>query len=700
MARFQKKITSSLVNHWKTIKRDITEWSSANLSAKPRATKRGTAAWLNRAGAVDTMPLPSSTIPTDTTRQAETSPFKRRRRSALSSRMDEYAQKVVQLLQARNENDRGFKVFSEFGNLTTNRTSPGEKSEILDCWLLLGLMLQNFPIVTDQSMRAKLSKQDMLSGAKQFLEVQYVNVMNNCVKSNVIHSKPGGDPRFINKVIAFLRGQFESDWDRMSQEQQLWPQLYCCIRAGKIKEAKVIAKKLNMEDTLRGYVNNTATRPQMESRRIARNPARPDFERAVHSILSHCNVSIPTVFSTTQDWLWFKLSQIKPGTGSSLHQQSSRYQQQQGQQGPTLDDLCQLIKKCGGAEHFNRDGKNPLLYFQVLLITQQFERALAYLVANDQYLVDAVHFAIALRYVNVLRLAKSLRAPLYDAETNSIHFVRLLRKYVRKFSLTDTLIALHYYALVLNPQLRQECIKDLVLETRDFSLLLGGLKDDGTSEIGAIKMLINDDNVVNAIVACAAEDCERRGAYEDAIKLYNKANSHARVLIILNKRLSQLLVVHGGEREKLVGLANVMRDRYLTGEILQELQRLQCDQLVDTFALLLNLALFFDLYDARDWGKALAQLESCNVVPFGADEQEEKEITFSGLSEDVRRNFSEILSAAMECLFHLYKQANQSEDQNADMRYWKAKAKALIGFAGRIDCKIPDKLIQMETQMY
>jgi nuclear pore complex protein Nup93 len=65
-----------------------------------------------------------------------------------------------------------------------------------------------------------------------------------------------------------------------------------------------------------------------------------------------------------------------------------------------------------GPDHFNAK-KHPLLYFQVLLITLQFEKSVEFLWGKGDYAVEAVHFATGLYYYGVLRVpaADAPRSP-------------------------------------------------------------------------------------------------------------------------------------------------------------------------------------------------------------------------------------------------------------------------------------------------
>ena len=63
-----------------------------------------------------------------------------------------------------------------------------------------------------------------------------------------------------------------------------------------------------------------------------------------------------------------------------------------------------------GARYYSKDGREPLLYLTVLLLSLQFRRGLAFLLRADMakpYRLDGVHMAVALQYSGV-RITKGL----------------------------------------------------------------------------------------------------------------------------------------------------------------------------------------------------------------------------------------------------------------------------------------------------
>ena len=269
-----------------------------------------------------------------------------------------------------------------------------------------------------------------------------------------------------------------------------------------------------------------------------------------------------------------------------------------------------------GEAHFN-SSQAPLLYFTVLLLSQQFEavshhtlqpvpcslcvcladpgpsllpsshcQAIEFLSRVELLHSHAVHFAIALQELQLLHLTESARAKLRECPspqctapphsvctTSSVpspaavvrdpdglrrlNFARLVISYTRRFSLTDPREALHYFFLlkVQNRQLQDcsspylhshvpvpmfpfpfpgsslqgmeggegqdvfsSCVADLVMESREFEMLLGRIQPDGSRKPGAVDKFLRDSSGLTGFVASQAE---AQGLYEDAVQLYD-----------------------------------------------------------------------------------------------------------------------------------------------------------------------------------
>lgn len=166
------------------------------------------------------------------------------------------------------------------------------------------------------------------------------------------------------------------------------------------------------------------------------------------------------------------------------------------------------------------------------MLLYTIRQAIAFLHQHSQYQADAVHFAIALEYYGLLRIpsrpkhndvdlrkskvarASALQQPFADLLTRAhavvaeqdasgydapaINFARLIHRYTRSFAQTDTEEALNYlYLICLNADLPgavgkeqvELChgyIRELVMETRKYSQLLGDVRNDGTKIVSLV----------------------------------------------------------------------------------------------------------------------------------------------------------------------------------------------------------------------
>lgn len=103
-------------------------------------------------------------------------------------------------------------------------------------------------------------------------------------------------------------------------------------------------------------------------RHITDNQGDP-FKHALYKLIGRTEISrrnVPGVTNTTEDWLWMQLMLVRDRSDGSLASEPSHERF-------TLRDLAKVLVKFGEA-HFDPKGQRPLLYFQILLLSGQFER--------------------------------------------------------------------------------------------------------------------------------------------------------------------------------------------------------------------------------------------------------------------------------------------------------------------------------------
>ncbi|XP_058967670.1 nuclear pore complex protein Nup93 [Pocillopora verrucosa] len=566
--------------------------------------------------------------------------------------------------------------------------------------------------------------------ARSFLERRYLQFVQDSVYSNLPRAKLGGVPGTLQLVKSFLKIKLPSVVQGLEDGDvdgaPLWPLIYYCLRCGDPKAALQAVQHVpqhlaEFRDFFVEYLNSEESRlsPSSESKlrlqykRSIRTSQDP-FKRAVYCLIGQCDVQTDShqeVANKTEDYLWLKLCQVtvkeEEGNNNSV----------------TFQRLQTMLLEQFGEAHFNAYQK-PLLYFQVLFLTGQFEAAIEFLSRAEAFRSHAVHFAIALFKMHVILLPESIQAQLLtssprDPQPNRrLNFARLIMSYTRKFEVTDPREALQYFFLLRGmngPQgedLFMSCVSELVLETREFEMLLGKLEPDGKRKPGCIDKFHRD---TTKIIEVVAKDSAEKGLSEEAVKLFDLAKNHDGALEILNKLLSQVISASSGvqsQRDRLHTLAFDLAQRYRTSGHSASQSR------IGTFFLLLDLMQFFDLYHAGQHDTALDVMQKLRLVPLGIEAVEERVTAFRQYNDEIRRNLPDVLLATMNILYTKYRNARGSgqspltgsqrnlRDDGGQERFrdiLRRQARALITFAGLIPYRLPGdtnaRLVQMEVLM-
>ncbi|XP_074644286.1 nuclear pore complex protein Nup93-like [Tubulanus polymorphus] len=612
--------------------------------------------------------------------------------------------------------------------LPTMFSQVGEKLEdknVIEIWSMVNHMI-SLPVLTASDLiserNSKKIQMIFVNQARKYLEESYKKFIQTTLSGSLQQAKLGGIPGTYHLVRAFLNVKHPATTPGLEEGlvdgHPLWAVLYYCLRCGDLKAAMNVVTPQHLGDVypfLEEYINSDENRlsPNSESqlklqyRRSIRNSTDP-YKRAVYSIIGCAdpNDSHHEIAEKIDDYLWIKLSQI----GYDDSESSDRM---------TLNQLQKLLLEEYGENHFNAN-QQPMVYFQVLLLTAQFEAALAFLSRFDRLRCHAVHIALALYEVNLLALPQTTQGQLLSvnesdpAPMRRLNFARLIMMYTRKFEATDPREALQYFYFLrnLNSTLFAQCVCELVLETREFEMLLGKLERDGSLKPGAIdKLKINSKKIISFV----AKNTEDKGMFEEAVKLYDLASNSEKVLELMNKLLSQVLSqppTPQSSRDRLKCLALAIAERY------RDLGFEGTKSTTSTFYLLLDLMTFFDGYHAGHLDQAMNTISQLKLLPLTVDTVEQKVNAFKHYTDEIRRSLPDVLLATMNILFLQYKKARSSgvqspmqaqsigkEDGGKDsyIKYLRRQARALITFAGMLPYRMPGdtnaRLVQMEVLM-
>jgi len=568
----------------------------------------------------------------------------------------------------------------------------------------------------------------LVKNAKTFLEERYLLYIEKTVYENTQHARLGGIPGTLNLVKSFLKIKLHPATpgleDCTVEGVPVWALIYYCLRCGDATATLQAAEALppqysEFREILKEYFVNdlcrlppsSETKIRVQYRRSVRTST-DYFKRIVFCVIGCCDVtdSHPEVASKSEDYMWLKVQQI----GFDEHEIKA-------QERIDFAELQSLLLEEFGPAHF-KAYQQPFLYCHVLFLTAQFEAAIEFLSGIERLRCHAVHFALVLREAKLLLTPDAINAQLLSRKLSDpkpmrrLNFVRLIMTYTAKFQTTDPREALEYFYLLRdmkgpnNESVFASCVSELVLETREFEMLLGKLNEEGIRKPGCLeKFKLATSNIISHV----ANDAESKGRFEDAASLYDLAENHEKVLAILNRRLCQVVSLTNGPhsaRERLQTIGVAIAERYRTRGC--KASKTNCG----TFYLLLDLMYFFDLYHSQQHDIALDTIKKIKLLPFTPDAVEHKVTGFRQYTDEVKQCIPDLLLAVMNILYSKYRQVKSDDDvtnrsfrkrveseKQSYLDSLRREARSIVTFAGLLPYRLPGdsnaRLVQIDVLM-
>lgn len=273
-------------------------------------------------------------------------------------------------------------------------------------------------------------RQRVIDGSRTCLEQQFLKRLETTINKDPKIANLGGVPMPVNKVRAYLRilayrKELGPDTDRLEKARAadseepdyIWGLLYYLFRSGLVTEAaqyvrenpKPFAPSKNFVRGLEAYVKSPDRRLPLELRNLINTDhnalkhmesesSKDPFKIACYKLVGRCDLgrrTLDNVRIDEEDWLWLQFA---------LARETSRVEENAGE-AFGLDQLQQVIRDIG-QRHFVQNADNAAGYgtfFYMQILAGMFEQAIAWLYPRNH--VSAVHFAIALDYYGLLRVA-------------------------------------------------------------------------------------------------------------------------------------------------------------------------------------------------------------------------------------------------------------------------------------------------------
>lgn len=613
-----------------------------------------------------------------------------------------YAQTVRTLNDAR-ERGLPFKPATAFKSAYESLnldTSGGKSVSMQKIWHLIQTMVGE-----DSNTQKNVSKKmSMIIGARRHLEWGHEKHVIETIQSHPAQAALGGAVGKMQRIRAFLRIRLRdygvldfdaSDTRRQPPVDTTWQQIYFCLRTGFYDEAKDVASSSRVSQQFSSQLKEWISSGGMVSAETAASAAeecekmlrmgdrvgRTAYDKKkllLYAIVSGCRRQIdrllrelPTLFNTIEDFLWFKLCAVRDQPGGSsfaLNDGSSPY---------TLNDLQAYLNKFEPS-YYTKNGKDPLVYPYVLLLSIQLLPAIMYLykdMGNEAYNIDAVHISIVLGDHGIL--AESFGAGqtlgMMDAFAEASS---LVRQYGALYLQHDDLsMALEYYAQAAatmggghlswtgrgtvdqqwqRTSMLKQLLMELLLRDGGIYFLLGSR---GAGEEGELGRFLTDGKSRQQFLLEAARQCQEAGLYEKSIEIQKRVGAFSAALDTINKCLSEAIGALSRGRldgeSRTAGLIHSGNELVETFKYYPEVSLQEREQVLEQQMVLRQLETILSIHKLSRLGNhidALREVAKLPFLPLDPRAPDDKVDVFQKLSPHVQACVPDLLKVALHCL--------------------------------------------------
>ncbi|XP_038993250.1 nuclear pore complex protein NUP93A-like [Hibiscus syriacus] len=620
----------------------------------------------------------------------------------VEKKMSVYAEVVRNLNNARQKGlpykpATAFKAAYE--SLGTE-ASGGKSVNMQKMWHLIQALMGE-----DSTMQRSVSrKMSLVIGARNHLEWGHEKYIMDTLQSHPAQAALGGAVGNLHRVRAFLRIRLRDygilDFDAGDAQRQppvdtTWQQIYFCLRSGYYDEARQIALSSRASHQfaplLTEWINNggmvpadiaVAAAEECEKMfRMGDRVGRAAYDKKkmlLYAIISGSRRHIdrllrelPSLFSTIEDFLWFILAAVRdlPGGTSSVIMN-------EGLLPYSLDDLQAYLNKFEPS-YYTKNGKDPLVYPYVLLLSIQLISAILYLskVGDEEYNIDAVHIAIVLADNGVLSdgAGAGQKPGVMDvyAEASSI-----IKQYGSMHLRIGNLeMTLEYYALAAaavggghvswtgRGSMDQQRQRNLMLKQLLTELLLrdGGiyflLGSRGAGEEGELGRFLTDHKSRQQFLLEAAHQCQEAGLYDKSIEIQKRIGAFSMALDTINKCLSEAICALTRGRldgeSRTAGLIHSGNEILETFKYYPEVSLQERENVLEQQTVLRQLEAILSIHKLTRLGQYLDALREVARLPFLPLYPRAPDITpdvFQNLSHHVQACVPDLLKVALTCL--------------------------------------------------
>ena len=701
-ANLRRTHAAAMDDEWERDKRDILD------SIGFRAGKRG----LQASSASFTTPNGKAAAPASSASfPSAASPFPASSTSTLSLSQQAYGE-VVMALNAHRARRAPFPLVTALRDASarlpsfhSGRTVSSLSHEVTDVFSLLRALINERDVYQLQYQRAPLTEgyyepqyRASSSALQQQLIRQGMAYCEEVFREHVRVSSGSLEQHVLSAVQAANVGERVREYIGTIP---LWPLVFFQLRSGEREKAldtvRTFASSTRaeygmllscMQQQLSGDALPFTGLPSSLQRALSEEYQREFLSRAT-SLIDPYKLALysligrftpPTtidlyayVADSTESYLWYKLALLDSAQALTALQHT-------------------LIRQ--GEQHFNADGQHPLLFFKVLLLTQNFEYAVAFL-AQTACETVAVHAAIALHYYGLLRVCEGdeLLVRGEDGQVG-VNVGKMLSRAVGELVVEHTELAFHYLYTLYPSSSTLESLSTLLLRSKRSSLLVG---TSSTQGLLARYLSLQD---LRLVIQRASRLCIERGEVVDGIELLMHGDARGDAADLCARELARLVTadMRDGRRIRLVQLAQQIE------------QAPPASPHAAPLSTLLSLVQFFDHYHLGPdhYDQALDALIPLHLLPLSPSLPTSEPITLPHL---LQRLLGDVSVAVMDVYYHKYtrlgeggvgggRATGQREDMRKELR---ARVHALVDYvtsnASLIGLQVAANLVRLEALM-
>ncbi|EGW33542.1 uncharacterized protein SPAPADRAFT_137464 [Spathaspora passalidarum NRRL Y-27907] len=678
--------------------------------------------------------------------------------------------KIIHALNQARLTKSNFPLCLNFNEL--NKLSSDLKSkQISEIWkILIELTDEKFAKTSQEQKFSNVPKRDLnesiVNNSKTYLEQEFYNYVDELYLKDTDKPAKFQPASNLNKIGYFIHQiVLKNDPDLVNKTllvngTPIWALIFYLIRAGLYFDAVELATRnrelfhkfdKNFPVYIKKYVDNhTLPSELMEKLHSEFNQQfqfiindvdtsinYDPYKYSVYKIIGKCDLSkkaLPqSINLSIEDWLWFHLSIINENESSLIFENYSLLNLQ--------NKIIQLGPK-------NLGSSNNPLYLKSLILVGLYELAVQYTYDHVNE-CDAVHLAIGLTYYGLLRCSSFNKDVLLSVHNNEyeINFSRLVGSYTRSFKISDPKVACQYLILIslVEPEVSHEALRELILVSREFGILLGELnQENGTKTPGILekqRSLIKLDNLEDyyrEIIEVSATKCEEEGRIFDALLLYQLCCEYDTVVSLINKLLAEIFATTDLSKPIIkFGNYQVISSGYTTdgseykdtidNNIILLSQHIMkmfnnnsfilskiAPQKKQTCDLLLPIITIRELFLQKNWREVITQIGKLGLIPVDPSDDLIKIRTSSELiqNSDMDDNLIKVIPSllimVMTSVSHLNyeiltKKYQCLGNEREELIQWKKVAKNCMIYAGMVQYKMPREtyslLINLESQL-